>query len=128
MTKPTGSVGHLGGHRHCLVITYRRDGAPVPTPVWFGLDEGRVYFRAERSSGKVKRLRATTHVRVAPCTSRGKPTGAPFEGHARIVAGELAAKAEQVIQSRYSIGRRIYERLFTVPEGVYVEVTPIPFR
>jgi PPOX class probable F420-dependent enzyme len=122
---PTGTIDDVAGRRHCLVVTYRRDGTPVATPVWFGVANGRIFFRAERDTGKAKRLRSDTRVRVAPCTGRGRPLSAPFEGKARIITDTEAHAAEHVIQSNYSLGRRIYERWFTAPEGVYVEVTPI---
>ena len=34
----------LEGHHYCLLVSYRRDGRPVPTPVWFarGCDPGPV--------------------------------------------------------------------------------------
>src|SRR4029077_17923432 len=38
----------LRGHKYCLLVTYRRSGDAVPTPVWFGLDaEGKLYVRTE---------------------------------------------------------------------------------
>jgi PPOX class probable F420-dependent enzyme len=121
----TGRIESLESRRHCLVVTYRRNGLGVATPVWFGLDDRRVYFRCEASSGKAKRLRVNTAVRVAPCSARGRPLGAPFEGRARILAGDDAERAEAIIQSNYWLGRRMYERWFTLPNGMYVEVTPI---
>ena len=121
---PTGRVENLESRRHCLVVTYRRNGVGVATPVWFGLEEGRVYFRCEASSGKAKRLRVNSAVRVGPCNGRGRPLGAPFEGRARILAGDEAERAETIIQSNYWLGRRMYERWFTLPDGTYVEVTP----
>ena len=118
-----GRVDDLRG-KHCLVVSYRRDGTPIPTPVWFGLDEGRVYFRAEGDSGKVKRIRANPTVRLAPCDSRGRPTGPLLEATARVLAPGEEHTAERAIGTRYGPGRRLYERWFTLPGGVYVECTP----
>ena len=50
--------GEFSGHRHCLVVTYRRSGEAVPTPVWFGIADERIYFRSEERVGKIKRIRA----------------------------------------------------------------------
>src|SRR4029453_8567756 len=75
-TQPAnGTLNDLDASHYCLVVTYRRDGTPVPTPVWFGIDDGRVFFRAEGDSGKVKRIRANATVRAAPCDGRGRPSG-----------------------------------------------------
>ena len=78
--------GRLTG-KHCLVVTFRRSGEPVPTPVWFGREGGRVYFRSEERVGKVKRIRANSRVLLAPCDSRGKPLGPAAEGQATIRSG-----------------------------------------
>ena len=119
----TGSLDEMGG-KYCLVVSFRRDGTPVPTPVWFGVGDGRLYFRAEAGSGKLKRIRANPAVRIARCDARGRPSGAPFDATARIVDPSGEPRAEQVIQQNYGRVRRWYERWLTLPEGAYVEVTP----
>ena len=48
---------HLRGHKYCLLVTYKRNGEAVPTPVWFGLAGGRLYLRSEADAAKVKRVR-----------------------------------------------------------------------
>ena len=68
---------HLRGHKYCLLVTYKRSGEPVPTPVWFGLGDGKLYVRSEAGVAKVRRIRNDPRVRVAPCTVRGKPLGPP---------------------------------------------------
>ena len=116
---------HLRGHKYALVVSYRRSGDPVPTPVWFGLADGKLYFRTEKRVAKVKRIRANPRVRVAPCTMRGKPRGPAAEGTARILPPEEEERAEAALQANYGVGRRIYE----IPQeplgltGHYVEVT-----
>jgi PPOX class probable F420-dependent enzyme len=119
-----GSVGDLDGAHYCLVVSYRRDGTPVPTPVWFGVDDGRIYFRSEGDSGKARRIRANQNVRVAPCDGRGRPTGPPFDATARIVPPEEEDRAERAIQRNYGRARRVYERLLTLPGATYVQITP----
>ena len=118
--------GHLEGHRHCLLVTFRRSGEPVPTPVWFGLVDGKVYARSEERVGKVKRIRANPHVLVAPCDNRGKPLGPAAEGRARIVSKDEEEQAEHAIQANFGLGRRMYEgvAMNLGPEGVYLEVRP----
>jgi PPOX class probable F420-dependent enzyme len=117
---------HLEGHKHCLLVSFRRSGEPIPTPVWFGLAEGKVYFRSESRVGKVKRIRANPRVLVAPCDNRGKPRGPAAEGRARIVTEAEEAAAEVAIQANFGLGRRLYEgvAMNAGPEGVYAEVIP----
>jgi PPOX class probable F420-dependent enzyme len=128
VTEPsTKGFGHLEGSKHCLLVTFRRSGEPVPTPVWFGFEDGKVYARSEARVGKVKRIRANPRVLVAPCDNRGKPKGPAAEGRARILAPEEEQAAEHAIQANFGLGRRMYEgvAMNLGPEGVYVEVVPV---
>ena len=45
----------LSRRKYCLLTTFRRSGDPVPTPVWFGLAGGNLYFHSESSVGKIKK-------------------------------------------------------------------------
>jgi PPOX class probable F420-dependent enzyme len=127
-TSMRGMFDPLRGHKYALVVTFKRDGSPVPTPIWFGLDDdARLYFRTGADVAKVRRIRANPRVLVAPCTVRGKPLGPSIEGTARVVTAEEKDHAEAAIQSNYGLGRRLYER---AAEGVgteeaYVEVAPL---
>jgi len=109
-----------------VLITYRKSGEPVPTPIWFGVTaDGRaVYVRTEARSGKVKRIRNDPRVRLAPSTLRGKPLGPPLEGRARIVPEAEEEQAERVIAANYGRFRKIYEGMPSGAELVYVEIEP----
>jgi PPOX class probable F420-dependent enzyme len=112
--------------KRSLLVTYRRDGTPVPTPVWAAEGGGLLYVRTERTAGKVKRLRNDPRLLVAPCTVRGKPLGEPLEATARMLAPEDEQLAERVLAARYGSGRAIFERamdLLHVDMG-YLEITP----
>ena len=117
----------LGGARQCVVVTYKRSGEAVPTPVNFGLsDDGLVYLRAEPRSAKVKRIRRNPRVRVAPCNMRGKPTGPITEGTARVVSAAEADRAEAVVAGNWTAPMKVVERgLDRLPiEMAYVEISP----
>jgi PPOX class probable F420-dependent enzyme len=117
----------LRGHKYCLIVSFKRDGSAVPTPVWFGLDgKGRLYFRTGADVAKVRRIRRNPRVLVAPCTVRGKPLGASLEGTARVIATDERQHAEAAIQGNYGLGRRLYERMTDAVGGdeAYVEVVP----
>jgi uncharacterized protein len=112
--------------KYALLTTFRRDGTPVPTPVWFGVADGRLYVRSEAEVGKVKRIRNDPHVRVAPATFRGKPVGPTTEGLARILPSDEESGAEAALVANYGLFRRVYEgssdRLGVA--GTYIEITP----
>ena len=117
----------MRGHKYCLLVTYKRRGEAVPTPVWFGLADGKLYVRSEANVAKVKRIRNDLHVRVAPCTARGKPLGPPAEGQARVLDEPSdEAKAEAALQANYGLGRKVYEGAGGAlgVKAVYLEITP----
>ena len=117
--------GHLNGHKYALLVTYKRSGEAVPTPVWFGVDEaGLFYCRTGRLATKVKRIRNDPHVKVAPCTTRGVPKGPFAAGTARVVDLADQEHAERAIQSNYGTFRKIYEGSAGSMDAYYLEVTP----
>jgi PPOX class probable F420-dependent enzyme len=124
--EPTAQgFGHLSGHKYALLVTYKRSGEGVPTPVWFGVDDqGRLYCRTGMLAAKAKRIRNNPRVRVAPCSVRGVPKGAYTEGTARIVDASGQEHAERAIQSNYGTFRKIYEGSAGSMDAHYIEVTP----
>ena len=116
----------LDGHQNCLLVTFKRDGSPVPTPVWFGVSGGKLYVRTESDTAKVRRIRNDPHVRVGPCNTRGKPLGPLAEGVARVVGPADEARAESAIQSNFGKGREVFEAMGDRMgvKTVYIEVTP----
>jgi PPOX class probable F420-dependent enzyme len=123
---PTGNLQDLRGHKYCVLVTYKKSGEAVPSPLWFATGNGRVYFQTGATSSKVKRIARNPEVRVAPATSRGRPLAAPFAGTARVVSRDEEAEAERWLQSNYGLGRRLYSHLGDRVASVYVEVTPTP--
>jgi PPOX class probable F420-dependent enzyme len=118
---------HLRGHKYCLLVTYKRNGEAVPTPVWFGLRDDKVYIRTESGVAKVKRICNDPRARLAPCTARGRPLGPPAEGSARVLDQPAEeAHAEDALKGNYGLGRNLYERVDGVlgVSLVYIEVTP----
>jgi hypothetical protein len=115
----------LRGHRYALLVTYRRSGEPVPTPVWFGLEgDSRMYVLTGAEAAKVKRIHADPRALVGPCDRRGKPLGPLAAGTARVVGEGEREHAESVLSASYGLGRRLYERIAgDRTDGAYLEVT-----
>jgi len=107
--------------------TFRRSGKGVETPVWFATLDGQLYVVTDGTSAKVKRLRATKRIRVAPCNVRGTVTGAWVEGTGRVVKDDARIeRAHTALVEKYGwqmwvldsfswlfgrIGRRAYLEL-----------------
>lgn len=84
------------------LATFRRNGAEVKTPVWFAAADGKLYVFTASESGKVKRLRRSSRVRVAPSDARGRVRGVWRDATARIVT-ELPsiARARAALRAKY---------------------------
>jgi PPOX class probable F420-dependent enzyme len=122
----TGSLEDIERAKRALLVTYRRAGTPVPTPVWAAQAGGVLYVRTERSSGKVKRLRRDPRLLVAPCTAQGRPLGPPLEASAAVLSGEDEQAAERALATRYGLGRELFERAMDLMrvDMCYLRVTP----
>src|SRR5450432_4713756 len=78
----------IQGQKYVSLVTLRKNGAEVKTPVWFAEEGGKLYVMTRSDSGKYKRIRNNPQVKLAPCTMRGKITGPDFAATARILPPE----------------------------------------
>lgn len=65
----------LQGENYLSLVTWRKSGKEVATPVWFALENGKAYAFTMADSGKVKRLRNSSRSKVAACDIRGRVHG-----------------------------------------------------
>jgi uncharacterized protein len=86
------TLEQLGSEKYLLLTTFRKDGRPVPTPLWVVPDGAGLGFWTVAGSGKTKRIRNSGRVTVQACDMRGRPSGGePVEAQARL--GDAADKA-----------------------------------
>jgi PPOX class probable F420-dependent enzyme len=116
----------LDGHHYCLLVTFRRSGDPVPTPVLFGMRDDRLYFRTDATTAKVARIRNDPHVLVGPSNSRGKPRAPLARGTARLLPPEENDDAYAVLKRNYTRMDRLGERMIDLLpiQMAYIEVAP----
>lgn len=116
--------------RQILLVTFKRSGEAMPSPINHGVDAGKLYVRTDASTGKVKRIRNNPNVIVVPSSMRGKPEGHPVAGVARILPESEHAHAERVIAANWSLPMRLFERGLDKGSAVagvaiaYIEITP----
>ncbi|WP_438354371.1 PPOX class F420-dependent oxidoreductase [Microbacterium sp. CJ88] len=77
------------------LVTYRKSGAIVATPVWIAAEGDDLVVTTERSTGKVKRLRRNASVSMRPCTRMGH-----VADDAITVAGTAALDEDQTAGNR----------------------------
>ena len=101
-----GAAEDFDRHRYLSLATFRISGAEVRTPVWFTTLNGKLYVFTAGDSGKVKRLRRSPRVRIAPCTMRGDVQGGWRDTTARIIATPPPG-AEAALNGKYGWQRQL---------------------
>ena len=122
----TAGFEALQGHRYMNLTTFRKDGSPVRTPVWFSEAGGQLYVYTGRNTGKVKRIRNDGRVLVGPCNVRGRPLGPETAGVVGLLAVEESSVAKESLNRKYGLQKRAFgpiQRLLGRGEGVYLEVS-----
>ena len=87
----------------------------------------KVYVYTLANSGKAKRIRRTGVVRIAPCNSRGKVTGAWIAARAEIVNGEAFDRGMQLLNRKYRPWKQLMDLsvlLFAGHERVVIAIRP----
>ncbi|MDJ0769838.1 MAG: PPOX class F420-dependent oxidoreductase [Ilumatobacter sp.] len=118
----------LQDEKYMLLTTYRKNGTPVPTPVWVAdLGDGKVGFYTSSGSGKAKRLAHTAKVTVQPSDARGnvKDGTDAIEATAELVTGDELADITAKIKAKYGFMTKITKFLGTV--GGIVKRNRIPY-
>ncbi|MDQ3838353.1 MAG: PPOX class F420-dependent oxidoreductase [Thermoproteota archaeon] len=82
MSQPSNRISLFSGHQYINLETYRRNGQAVRTPVWFTIDDNKIFVVTRDKTGKVKRIRNNSRVRVVPSGARGQPKGEWVDGKA----------------------------------------------
>ncbi|MEV0897049.1 PPOX class F420-dependent oxidoreductase [Actinoplanes sp. NPDC049802] len=101
------ALEQLGSEKYVLLTTFRRDGRAVPTPLWVVPDGSGLGFWTVAGSGKLKRIRNSGRVTVAPCDMRGNPTGDPIEATARIGDHDDRLRIGAGIKRKYGVIGRL---------------------
>jgi len=97
--------GEIRGQKYISLVSFRKSGIAVYTPVWFAEDGGKLYVMTRNDSGKYKRIRNNPKIRIAPCNIRGKVTGAEFPATARILPPEEWDHARSTMRTKYWLTR-----------------------
>jgi PPOX class probable F420-dependent enzyme len=90
---------HQFDHQNYLnLVTTRKNGQTVKTPVWFAQEGDSLLVWTEANSGKAKRIRKDGKVRVVPSTASGEPLGEWINGTAIV---DSSPKAIQYVNDKF---------------------------
>ncbi len=98
----------FANEKHLNLMTFKKDGTGVPTPVWFVETGGTIYVYTLADAWKVKRVRNNPKVRIAPCDMRGKLKGEWVDATAHLVAeSEETKRAHDLLDKKYGWMKKI---------------------
>ena len=126
----SGSFDLLEGYRYVRMLTYRKSGEAVPTTVWFALVDGRAYVFTGGQTGKAKRIRNNSRVKLTPSNFIGRPkVQGSVEAEARLMDEDEEAVADRAISEKYGWQYHLYHfvlgKVAPQHEHVFLELKPI---
>jgi len=96
----------LRPEKYVSLTTFRRDGTPAATPVWFVTDDSRLLIWTASTTWKVKRLRANPRVRVAACNFKGDVHGETYDGEGTLLPPDAGALVQRLLREKYGFEKR----------------------
>jgi uncharacterized protein len=121
MSHPSDRISILSKHQYINLETYRKDGKAVTTPVWFTIDDNKIFVVTGSKTGKVKRLKSNPKVRVVPSGLRGQPKGEWLTGNAVFADSVQLQHALSLRIKKYGLKARL-SRLFSRTKGDLVGI------
>ena len=90
------------------LLSWKRDGSGVETPVWAAPLDGKLVVFTLKDSFKVKRIRRNPKVRVAKCGVAGKLLGPWHDGTCALVTDPAhEARAYDALNAKYGWQMRL---------------------
>ena len=115
----SSSAQVLKSAKYVSLITFRKSGEPVRSPVWFaqfGENSNSYGVITETNAGKVKRIRANSKIEIQVCDIKGgvEPNAQKFSGDAHLVTGAEAVAVRKAISKRYGLTYKLFSIYYSV--------------
>jgi uncharacterized protein len=94
-------LSQFADQQYLNLETYRKNGQAMRTPVWFVQAGDVLYVHTVAGSGKVKRIRRNSQVRIAPCDRIGNVTGEWQAGEVRVLDVDGMQRANELLDQKY---------------------------
>jgi uncharacterized protein len=105
---PAADLEALFPGRYISVMSFKRDGTGVATPVWFVSDGSRLLALTDLHSWKVRRIRRDPRVLVAPCRPAGKLLAEPVPARVELLTGiPDLERVQRLLRDRYKVSYRL---------------------
>ena len=87
--------------KYINLVTYKKDGSPIETPVWFVEKDDKLYVSSAQRRYKLKRIANNSNVKVASCSFSGKLKGSYINGNARVLPDGKNEDIEHLFRKKY---------------------------
>jgi uncharacterized protein len=115
------TLSQVAKNKYINVETFRKNGVGVKTPVWFVEDNGVLFSRTRLQSGKVKRLKNNSGIKIAPCKVNGDLLGDWLTAEAKILNDPgQEKKVKNLYLKKYGLQKLMFDLvgLFSKAEEV----------
>ena len=120
--------------KYLSLISFRRDGTGVATPVWFVIENARLLIQTDPQSFKAKRIRRNPAVMIAPCTASGRLRSEPVPARAELLPESELDHVGRLMARKYRVDRVLILPLYRAIQrlrgasagaaGVALAITP----
>jgi PPOX class probable F420-dependent enzyme len=108
---------------YILLTTFTKDGRPKPTAIWAAPDGDRLVVITQEKSWKVKRIRNTPRVTIAPSDRTGNAKGEAVEATAAILDKSANGATYDAIGKRYGLIGKTFSLFSKLRGGLKNNVT-----
>jgi len=95
--------------KYVSLITYKKDGSPIATQVWFAEEDKKMYIVTLQGRYKFKRIKNNPNVKIAPASMRGKPKGEYFDGIARVLSDAESRPIIVLFKKKYRMFKMMFK-------------------
>jgi PPOX class probable F420-dependent enzyme len=115
-------IHQFDNSKYINLETCKKSGKSVATPVWFVMENEDFFVVTRSGTGKVKRLRNNSNVRIVPCNFRGKPKGEWINGIARFMDLTDSTRIINLRNKKYGLQAKLAS-LFTMGKGKFIVIS-----
>jgi PPOX class probable F420-dependent enzyme len=95
--------------KYVSLITYKKNGDPIATQVWFVEEAEKLYIVTLQGRYKFKRIKNNPNVKIAPVSMRGKPSGEYFDGIARVLSNDESKPIIELFRKKYRMFKMMFK-------------------
>ena len=132
--QPAVDLEALFAGRYLSVMSFKRDGTGVATPVWFVSDGTRLFALTDLHSAKVRRVRRNPRVLIASCSAGGKLRRKQVPARVEVLTNTAdLERVKKLLLERYRLTYRLVMLIYrlgrrlrgqrSVPDGAALAIT-----